>query len=412
MTYAEVTTPWDRLRVHWSARSWLRTFHVATGVPIALLSVAVIAGLTFVALVLAWTLVVPAIALPLLFWSVPRLTRLQRARFAAFLDVDIPPVPAPSGDGDLFRRLIRPARARSTWRQIAYHLLAPLISAAGLLTVLVAWSAFLVTAALAVQMWAVGGGWRGALPAVVALALSVAAPALARGIAALDVIAAEALLGPSLSEQLAQRVETLQESRADVIDAADAERRRIERDLHDGAQQRLVSLAMNLGMARASLSGPPSPLQEVIVRSHEEAKQALKELRDLVRGLHPAVLTDEGLDAALSGLATRSPLPVRLRVEVPGRVSPTIEAVAFFVVSEALANVAKHSGASGAEVLAWREGDVLRLEVVDDGLGGAEPGGGTGLRGLAQRVGSVDGTLGVDSPPGGPTRISVELPCA
>ncbi len=169
---------------------------------------------------------------------------------------------------------------------------------------------------------------------------------------------------------------------------------------------------MNLGMARAAFTDLPGPARETISRAHEEAKQALKELRDLVRGLHPAVLSDEGLDAALSGLAARAPLPVRLRVEVPERASPTIEAVAFFVISEALANVAKHARASAAEVTARREGDLLLLEVTDDGRGGAEPDAGTGLRGLSQRVGSVDGRLSIDSPPGGPTTISVELPCA
>ncbi|WP_405147097.1 sensor histidine kinase [Sphaerisporangium sp. NBC_01403] len=412
MTHAEVATPWDKMRAHWSAPTWLRTFHVVTGVPIALAALFAVAGLALVSVLFAWTLVAPLVALPLLFWSARMFTRLQRARFAAFLGVDIPAVPRRPGTGNPAVRLFRDARTRSTWRQLGYHMLAPLISGAGFVAVVMVWSACLVAAALAVQVWSVGGGWRSAPLALLALALCVAAPWLARAITALDVIAAEALLGPSLSEQLALRVETLKESRAEVIDAADAERRRIERDLHDGAQQRLVSLAMNLGMARAAFTDLPGPARETISRAHEEAKQALKELRDLVRGLHPAVLSDEGLDAALSGLAARAPLPVRLRVEVPERASPTIEAVAFFVISEALANVAKHARASAAEVTARREGDMLLLEVTDDGRGGAEPDAGTGLRGLSQRVGSVDGRLSIDSPPGGPTTISVELPCA
>jgi signal transduction histidine kinase len=168
---------------------------------------------------------------------------------------------------------------------------------------------------------------------------------------------------------------------------------------------------MNLGMARATLTDIPEPAREVIAQAHEEAKQALKELRDLVRGLHPAVLNDEGLDAALSGLAARAPFPVRLRVDMRERASPTIEAVAFFVVSETLTNIAKHARASSAQVAVDRRGDLLHLTVFDDGRGGADLDGGTGLRGLAQRVGSVDGILHIDSPSGGPTTIRVELPC-
>ena len=199
--------------------------------------------------------------------------------------------------------------------------------------------------------------------------------------------------------------------------AADAERRRIERDLHDGAQQRLVSLAMNLGMARERFAGAPEPVRRAIADAHDEAVLALSELREFIRGLHPAVLNDRGLDAALSGLAARAPLPVRLRVDVQRPASPSVEAVAYFIVSEALTNVAKHAQAARAEVTVTRDGDVLRVTVTDDGSGGAVPaegddaGAGTGLRGLTQRAAAVDGTLTIDSPPGGPTVITAELPC-
>ncbi|GII67438.1 histidine kinase [Sphaerisporangium krabiense] len=411
MTVAEVRSPWDRIRAHWSARSWLRMFHVVTGVPLGLVAGALILGITTLSVIFVWTVAVPVAGALLLFWVVPLLTRLQRLRFEAFLDVRIPPVPRRALKGNVAMRLLRRTRSASLWRQAAYHLVSPLISVIGCAGVIVTWSGALVTGALAAQFWVLGGGWRGLPFALLCAALLVAGPWLAQGVSSLDVIAGEALLGPSISDQLAERVESLRESRAEVIDAADAERRRIERDLHDGTQQRLVSLAMKLGMARATFSDLPLPAKEMISQAHEEAKQALKELRDLVRGLHPAVLTDEGLDAALSGLAARAALPVRLRVDVPRRVASTIEAVAFFVVSEALANVAKHARATAAEVVVVREGDLLRVVVHDDGRGGADPGGGTGLRGLAQRVGSVDGTLKLDSPPGGPTTISVEMPC-
>ncbi|MER7207126.1 MULTISPECIES: sensor histidine kinase [Streptosporangium] len=411
----EVLTPWDRVRAwaraHWSALTWLRTIHVVTGLPIALLSSGVVIGLVAASIVLVWTVVVPIAALLLLVWAVPLLTHLQRARFQAFLGVDIPRTHRRFGTRNPLKLLVRAARDGGTWRQLGYHLLAPLIGLVGFLGVVCGWAACLVALPTTVQIWRAGGEWYMMPPVVIALALFVTVPWVARGITALDLIAAEALLGPSRSDLLAQRVESLRESRAEVVDAADAERRRLERDLHDGAQQRLVSLAMNLGIARTTLTDLPAPAHEVIVQAHEEAKQALKELRDLVRGLHPAVLNDQGLDAALSGVAARAPVPVKLQVEVEERVSPTIEAVAFFVVSEALTNIAKHARASRAEVRVLRRDRLLHVSVHDDGRGGARQDGGTGLRGLAQRVGSVDGRLSIHSPDGGPTTITVELPC-
>jgi signal transduction histidine kinase len=238
-----------------------------------------------------------------------------------------------------------------------------------------------------------------------------AAPWLTGAVAALDASAARALLGPSRTEELEHQVRRLAQTRAGVVDAADAERRRLERDLHDGTQQRLVSLAMNLGMARAEAS-TAQQAQDAIAAAHEEAKAALTELRNLIRGLHPAVLEDRGLDAALSGVAARMPVPVRLTVELPRRPPPVIEAVAYFVVSEALANVAKHAQASQAEVVVQRTGERLHVIISDDGVGGADPAGGTGLAGLAKRASSVDGSFEIASPPGGPTLITVDLPCA
>ncbi|MEY2231388.1 sensor histidine kinase, partial [Streptomyces sp. BF23-30] len=208
--------------------------------------------------------------------------------------------------------------------------------------------------------------------------------------------------------------------RAGVLDAADLERRRIERDLHDGAQQRLVALAMNLGIARATLTDLPAEAKAVIDEAHRQAKEAIEELNNLVRGLHPAVLEDRGLDAALSGVAARAPFPVELTVDIGQRPGATVEAVAYFVVSETLANVAKHARAERCRVHvvrgpapdgSARGGDLLRITVTDDGVGGADPARGTGLVGLRKRVGSVDGTIMIESPLGGPTVITVELPC-
>jgi signal transduction histidine kinase len=240
--------------------------------------------------------------------------------------------------------------------------------------------------------------------------LLAAAPWLTRAVAALDARAARSLLGPSRTEVLEHRVEHLAQTRAGVVDAADAERRRLERDLHDGTQQRLVALAMNLGMARAEAS-TAEHAQQAIAEAHEDAKAALTELRNLIRGLHPAVLEDRGLDAALSGLAARMPVPVRLTVDLPRRPQPVVEAVAYFVVSEALANVAKHAQASQVQVFVQRAGDRLHIIVSDDGVGGADPSLGTGLAGLAKRASSVDGTFEIASPSGGPTLLTVDLPC-
>jgi signal transduction histidine kinase len=351
------------------------------------------------------------------------------------------PLP-PRGSGPLPVRFARAARAAGTWRQVAYHVMALFIGVGGAALTVAFWSAGIgLGAALPLQalgLWAGEGRWAVSVPAgVLAVAVLLAAPWVARGVARADTAVARALLGPSRSEELSLRVESLARSRADVVAATDAERRRIERDLHDGAQQRLVSLAMNLGMARANLADTPGPARQAIEAAHDEATQALAELREFVRGLHPAVLDDRGLDAALSGIVARVPLPVRLTVTVPARCSPVIEAIAYFVVSEALTNITKHASATRAEVTVDRAADRLRVVVTDDGRGGAtvdsrsgatdngrsgatdngrsgatDNGGGTGLRGLAQRAASVDGTFALHSPLGGPTTITVELPCA
>ena len=242
------------------------------------------------------------------------------------------------------------------------------------------------------------------------LVLLAAAPRLTAAVAALDARSARALLGPSRAEELEHRVEHLTQTRTGVVDAADAERRRLERDLHDGTQQRLVALAMNLGLARVQAQ-TAQQAHRALAEAHEEAKAALAELRNLIRGLHPAVLEDRGLDAALSGVAARLPIPVRLTVDVPRRPPPTIEAVAYFVVSESLTNITKHAQASQAEVVVQRAGDRLHIIISDDGVGGADPARGTGLAGLAKRAASVDGTFEIASPSGGPTLITVDLPC-
>jgi signal transduction histidine kinase len=348
----------------------------------------------------------------LVLWAVQGLTALQRSRLRATLGLEIPAGPRAS---ERKPWPVGPWLAAATWRQLGFHLLAIVTGVIGGGLVAACWLA--PVAAVAYVATGHPPAAAAAAAVVVAAGLLLAAPWLARQVTRADASSAQALLGPARSEELAQRVESLARSRADVVAAADAERRRIERDLHDGAQQRLVSLAMNLGMARERFADAPEPVRRAITDAHDEAVLALSELREFIRGLHPAVLNDRGLDAALSGLAARAPLPVRLRVDVSRPASPSVEAVAYFIVSEALTNVAKHAQATQAEVTVTRDGGVLRIAVTDDGSGGAAPaegddaGAGTGLRGLGQRAAAVDGTLTIDSPPGGPTVIAAELPC-
>jgi signal transduction histidine kinase len=252
--------------------------------------------------------------------------------------------------------------------------------------------------------------WLMAAAVVVGVIVLPAAPRLTQTLATADAAVARYLIGPGGQADMTVRIGELERSRARVVGSAEAERRRIERDLHDGAQQRLVSLAMNLGRARARFADDPDGARLIVDQAHEEAKQALTELRNLVRGVHPPVLSDRGLDAAISGLAVLSPVPVTVRASLPARPSASAEAIAYFVVAEGLTNVAKHARATRAEVEVSRHGDVLRVLIRDDGIGGADAQG-QGLAGLADRLAGVDGRLSVRSPAGGPTVIEAELPC-
>lgn len=209
---------------------------------------------------------------------------------------------------------------------------------------------------------------------------------------------------------LRERVDDLRGARQRIIDAADAERRRIERDLHDGAQQRMVAVAVTLGLAEARIESDPESAARLIAQAREEAQLAVKELRELARGIHPAVLSDHGLAAALEALATRAPVPVEVSGVPEAPLNPSVEAAAYFVTAEALTNVAKYAHACVASVELSVEDGRLRVQVRDDGVGGADPTAGTGLRGLRDRVDALDGRLDVDSPPGEGTTVTVEIP--
>ena len=218
------------------------------------------------------------------------------------------------------------------------------------------------------------------------------------------------LAGPG--PELAGRVQRLTETRGHAVDAAASELRRIERDLHDGAQARLVALGMNLRAVERLLPASPQAALSLVAEARETSVRALNELRDLVRGICPPVLADRGLGHAVRALALDTPLPTELDIDLPGRLSAPVESACYFAVAEALANAVKHSGARRVQIRIKHAADILRIEVADDGAGGADPARGTGLRGVERRLGTFDGILAVSSPPGGPTMIVMEVPCA
>jgi signal transduction histidine kinase len=352
---------------------------------------------------------------------------LERRWVRAMLGVDIPDPYRPLPAGSLWRRARVLASDPATWKDLAYLVVLFPLGVVWFTVTTTLWTLAIGLLTAPLWYWIPPEGGvalfvnddrsflvldtlpEALLATVAGAVLCVAAAWAVKGMATAHGAIALALLGPS-DGQLRARVEALQASRDRAVDSAEAERRRIERDLHDGAQQRLVALAMDLGMARAKLETDPAAATALVGEAHEEAKRALAELRDLARGIHPAVLADRGLDAAISALAARSPVPVGVEVAT-GRLPDPVESAAYFVVAEALTNAAKHAGAAEITVRISRHRALLIVEVIDDGSGGADPARGSGLRGLADRLAAVDGRLTVTSPPGGPTVIRAELPC-
>ena len=331
----------------------------------------------------------------------------------------------PKNDG-LFQKLIAPFFDRTTWKELFYlWLVQPVLSIVNFTVSVTAWAVPLW--AITVPIYAVE--WPNSAPEVwdgrrldtlsetlpltaAGLLLLPLVPWIIRGLAHVDGAIARRLLSPSRQDELEEKIDTLRETQARSVDIAMADRRQIERDLHDGAQQRLLALGMNLGMALEKFESDPDQARGLVDDAHRELQRAVAELRNLARGVHPAVLTDRGLDAALSALAARSPVPVRLDVQVPERPPASVEATAYFLVAEALTNAARYANASAVDVSVRRIGDRLHVEITDNGVGGADLRPGGGLAGLADRASSVEGSLSVASPAGGPTVISAELPCA
>ena len=323
----------------------------------------------------------------------------------------------PPEDRRLAARLKAVFHDPQRWKDVAYHLLFSVIGFTWGTIWLTLWGFVIGSITLPAWWWAMPSDaqyvgmtletWQQTLGAA-AIGVAVLPVTLfaQRGLAASQAALARWLLAPSL----AARVERLTETRAGAVDVATAELQRIERDLHDGAQARLVALAMDLGMAEERFDRDPESARELVGEARLEAKRALAELRDLARGIRPSLLAERGLGPAIAALAARSPVPATATCDVHRRPPAPVETAAWFVVSEALANTAKHSGAGRATVwVTMRHGD-LHVAVVDDGRGGADPGG-AGLKGLAQRVEALDGSLEVNSPPGGPTVVRAVLPC-
>jgi signal transduction histidine kinase len=410
-----------------SARTWLAMTQHLAGLLLGFVAIFIVSfGLGFGFLGLFFALAgLPLLGLTarLAHWF----ARAERVRFALFTGAQIPAWPAPGSPGRAgFRSGIIPRwrtwSERATWAELGYALLRLPVSAVAATITVMAWAVGLLLLLLPVYGPAmpsggptigdtvVHGAHNQAVSVLLGVLLLLVAPQLTRGLAVADTALARRLLGPR--RDLAARVTELEVSRERVVDAAEGERRRIERDLHDGAQQRLVALAMELGRAKVKFADDVDAARVLVDQAHAQAKEALTELRNLVRGVHPPVLTDRGLDAALSGLAALCPIPVDVHVDVPVRPRSAVEAVAYFTVAEALTNVAKHSRASHAKVVVEGHGypGTLTVMISDDGIGGADVTS-PGLAGLADRVSGVDGRLSVESPSGGPTIIAAELPC-
>ncbi|QCQ90415.1 sensor histidine kinase [Rhodococcus sp. SGAir0479] len=411
----------ERLAVRWRALRFLAVETAAAVVSLCLLVVGLVVGALLI-LIVGWV-ALPSYLRLLRWWAGRERLRAGYYRGSAIVD-GYPPIPQRAGFDDLRRLLVAPSTRRD-FGWVAIHAVAA--PTAGLLALGLP-AAAVNSLAIPFYWWTmppddpVSGlypvtSWWGAAPMPL-IAIGYAAlgwwltPLLARAVAAL----AAHLLAPGREMALSERVSALTASRAAALDAHAAELRRIERDLHDGAQNRLVAVVMMLGLAERSLRVAPEQALPQLLRAQDAASDALSELRTLVHDIYPPVLDELGLDGAVSALAGRSSVPCVLDVDELRRAPAAVEAAAYFVVAEALTNVAKHSGAHQVRVTIRTRSDVaggstMVIEVVDDGTGGAVERDGGGLAGIRRRVAAFEGTVTMDSPFGGPTRLEVELPC-
>ncbi len=382
---------------------------------------ALVSTIPFLLTLVAVWVGVPLLALTMVAWRCAAMLERRMLKLAFGIVIADPYLPSAGGNPFLRWKdmIVDPA----TWKDLLYLLLLLPIGVGEFVVSVVLWSVALglVASPLLVplgvdEVTIIDGLVIDSIPETllgVPAGLVVFAVALyaTRGMAWLHAMLATALLGAGKKGLLVARAAHLRASRARGVDAAEAERRRIERDLHDGAQQRLLSVAMDLGRAQAKMETDPEGARQLLAQAHAGTKAAIAELRDLARGIHPAILTDRGLDAALSSLAARAPVRVSLSVDISHRPPAAVESIAYFIVAESLTNMAKHSGATEASVRVSRDDQRVIVEVYDNGVGAAVPCAGGGLAGLADRAATIDGVLSVDSPPGGPTVIRAELPC-
>jgi signal transduction histidine kinase len=390
-----------------SAWPWRSLAYLAGGALLGFATILAVTALLLAGLVLSVVVVGIACYIGTVLAGVA-VGRLERWRMR-LIDFNVLPDPhRPAPRNGIRAWVMLRLREQATWRELAYTMVSALM---------LCWmDAIVVGGSIYIPLTLIAGPFYihdsplyftvpvaiAGFPLAVILAYPVTAWAGARA------AMARAILAPRIDGADTKLVEVTR-SRARLVDAFELERRRIERDLHDGAQQRLVALTMQLGLARLELPDG-SPAAEQVETAHEMAKLALTDLRELIRGVHPKVLTDRGLGAAVEDVAAPMPMPVDLRIRLPDRLSSTVEVTAYFVVVEALTNVAKHSGARWAGVDAEFVDGRLVVEIRDDGLGGADPAKGSGLTGLADRVAAVDGTVAISSPAGGPTLLRVEIP--
>ena len=412
------------LRAPFEARTWRETLYLLLNLPVGIITFTVIV----IGFATGFGMLITLVGIPIIFLTM-YLSRgmgtIERARAKALLGVDVPAPYRPDPEPDKWWR-VHVARFTdpATWVEVGYNLLMLPIGIFTFTVVVTFWSLAIGLATAPLYGWALPDGlivgdqlnrwWVIDTPleytAVVltGVVFVLVTPWIVRGLATANRMFVRGMIGSDVFA----RERTLTETRAAAVDLAAEDRRRIERDLHDGVQQRLVSMAMDLGRAKEKMDTDPDRAKELVTEAHEEAKLAITEVRDLARGIHPAVLTDRGLDAALSSLAARSTVPVEVQVDVAERPPASAEAAAYFVASEALTNVTKHAKASKASVSVRRSGDRLTVQVQDDGVGGASILDGSGLAGLRDRVRALDGELHLLSPEGGPTVLMVEIPCA
>jgi len=386
-----------------SARTWRAVGNLLVSLLAGTVFFVWLACALLVSAALCWIVGLGTLLLAASLRLAARMAGFDRRRIRRLAGARVEPAPLPESAADLsFGQRQRAWGHSSAARRLAAYQFVRLPVAAASL------------AAVALVVAGTISGFTGQKTAgqvILGIACFFAWPLVARLGSALDVTLARALLGPSRSGELSAEVQRLGEARTLAVQSAESERRRIERDLHDGLQPKLVSLALELGLARARFERDPGSAKALIDQAHQEAKTAIEDLRSLVRGIHPSVLDERGLDAALSALIASCPVPVRVEVTLSRRPEQTTEAVAYFVVAEAVTNVTKHSGATRASVIINEAAGVLRVLVEDDGHGGARADPGGGLAGLGARVAAIDGTFTVNSPPGGPTYVEAVIPC-